>query len=76
MKKKGKVKGQTIVFDEPLELLEGLSVDVDIIPSTEEEEARLANREMLAKYGIKPTPSRGYVVTNEMVNKIRDELGI
>ena len=30
----------------------------------------------LERYGIKPTPPSGQVVTNEMVNKIRDELGI
>ena len=76
MKKKGKVKGQTIVFDEPLEFLEGLSVEVEITPSTEEDKARLARRELLAKYGIRPIPARGCVVTNEMVNQIRDELGI
>ena len=76
MKKKGRVKGQTIVFDEPLDLLEDLSVEVEITLCTEEDKARLAKRELLAKYGIKPSPSRGCVVTNEMVNKIRDELGI
>ena len=30
----------------------------------------------LERYGIKPTPPSDYVVTNEMVNKMRDELGI
>jgi hypothetical protein len=30
----------------------------------------------LERYGIKPTPPTGHVVTNEMVNKIREELGI
>lgn len=30
----------------------------------------------LERYGIKPFPLSDYVVTNEMVNKIRDELGI
>ena len=76
MKKRGKVKGQAIVFDEPLEFLEGLSVEVDITPSTEEDKTRLANRESLAKYGIRPIPARGTLVTNEIVNEIREELGI
>ena len=76
MKLRGKVKGQTIVFDEPLHLLEGLSVEVEITPCTEDDNAKLARRESLAKYGIRPTASRGKVVTNEMVNQIRDELGI
>ena len=30
----------------------------------------------LERYGIKPTPSGGGVVTSEMVNKLIDELGI
>ena len=29
----------------------------------------------LERYGIKPFPPSGYVVTNEMINKIREELG-
>ena len=35
-----------------------------------------ASRRELARYGIKPFPSRGGVVTNEVVNKLRDELGV
>ena len=27
-------------------------------------------------YGIRPLPSRGVVVTNELINRIRDEEGI
>ncbi len=76
MKLRGKIKGQTIVIDEPLHLLEGLSVEVEITPCTEDDKAIVARRELLAKYGIRPTPSRGNVVTNEMVNQIRDDLGI
>ena len=30
----------------------------------------------MEQYGIKPIPARGYVVTNEMVNEFREELGI
>lgn len=30
----------------------------------------------LAAYGLHPLPHRGVVVTNELVNKLRDELGI
>lgn len=29
-----------------------------------------------AFYGIRPLPSRGVVVTNELINRIRDEEGI
>ena len=35
-----------------------------------------ATKVHLERYGINPTPSRGGVVTTEMVNKIIDELGI
>lgn len=67
MKRKGTVKGQTIEFDEPLGLPEGQAVEVEV--ST-------VDAVDLERYGIRPLPSRGMVVTNEMVNKIRDELGI
>ena len=30
----------------------------------------------MEQYGIKPIPTGGYVVTNEMVNEFREELGI
>ena len=30
----------------------------------------------LEQYGTKPIPARGCVVTNEMVNEFREELGI
>ncbi len=76
MRLRGVVKGQTIVFDEPLDLLEGLSVEVEITPCTEADKARLAKRELLAKYGIRPIPAGGNLVTNEIVNEIREELGI
>ena len=35
-----------------------------------------ASRRELARYGIKPTPSSGGVVTSEVVNKLLDELGV
>ncbi len=55
------------MFDEPLGLEEGQTVEIEI---------RLVKKESLEKYGINPIPSRGHVVTNEMVNEIREELGI
>ncbi len=67
MKLRGKVKGQTIVFDEPLHLLEGLSVEIEIRPIEAVD---------LERYGIKTIPLSDYVVTNEMVNQIRDDLDI
>ena len=67
MKMRGKVMGQTIVFDKPLDLEDGQMVEVEISP---------IKNESLEKYGIKPIPSRGNVVTNEIVNEIREELGI
>ena len=67
MKLRGIVKGQTIVFDGPIGLPEGQHVDIEIYPVEEVD---------LEQYGISPIPSSDYVVTNEMVNKIRDELGI
>jgi hypothetical protein len=45
-------------------------------PGHVEAAAKAAQRADLERYGIKPTPSSDYVVTNEMVNNIRDELGI
>ena len=67
MKRKGTVKGQTIEFDEPLGLPEGQAVEVEV--STVEVID-------LEQYGIRPIPLSDYVVTTEMVNEWRDELGI
>lgn len=67
MKMRGIVKGQTIVFEEPLELPEGQHVDIEIHPVEAAD---------LEQYGFKVIPSGGNLVTNDMVNKIRDELGI
>ena len=67
MKLRGIVKGQTIEFSEPLRLPEGQNVEADI--SAIEEVG-------LEQYGIKPIPRGQYVVTNEMINKFREELEI
>ena len=67
MKRKGILKGQTIVLDEPLGLPEGLAVEVEV---------EVAEDMDLEQYGFKVIPAGGNVVTNEMVNKIRDDLGI
>lgn len=67
MKRRGIVKGQTIEFDEPLGFLEGQTVEIEILP---------AGAIDLERYGIQPIPASDYVVTNEMVNEWREELGI
>ena len=68
MKRKGTVKGQTIVFDHPINLPKGHRVEADVQP--------IDTPPNLEQYGIKPFPPAGYVVTNDIVNEIRDELGI
>lgn len=67
MKLKGIVKGHTIEFDEPLGLPEGQRVEVDVSACEAID---------LEQYGIRPIPLSDYVVTTEMVNEWRDELGI
>ena len=67
MKRRGIVKGQTIEFDEPLGFLEGQTVEIEILPAWAID---------LERYGIQPIPASDYVVTNEMVNEWREELGI
>ena len=67
MKRRGIVKGQAIEFDEPIGLPEGQCVEIDIWP------VEGAN---LERYGFKPIPAGGNLVTNEMVNELREELGI
>lgn len=42
----------------------------------EQQPVALTTGEPLARYGIHPQPRRGGLVTNEMVNRIRDEEGI
>ena len=67
MKVKGVVKGQTIILDEPLDLPEDQQVEMEIHPIEAVD---------LEQFGIKTIPPGRYIVTNEMVNKIRDDLGI
>ena len=67
MKLRGIVKGQTIVVGESLGLPEGQHVDIEVHPVEVVD---------LEQYGIRPIPAGGNLVTNEMVNQIRDELGI
>ena len=67
MKRKGTVRGQAIEFDEPLGLPDGQAVEVEVTPVEAVD---------LEKYGIRPLPISDYVVTTEMVNEWRDELGI
>ena len=67
MKLRGMVKGQTMEFDEPLGLPEGQTAGADISAVEEVD---------LERYGIRPIPAAGCVVTNEMVNDLREELGI
>ena len=67
MKLRGKIKGQTIVIDEPMDLEEGQQVEIEIRPIEAVD---------LERYGIKTIPPSDYVVTNEMVNQIRDDLDI
>ena len=67
MKLRGTVRGQTIVFDEPLDLPDGQHVNIEIHP---------VERVDLEQYGFKVIPAGGNLVTNEMVNELREELGI
>lgn len=43
---------------------------------TEDDEQRLLRRKTLAKYGFNPKSDGRFVVTNELVDQIREELGI
>ena len=68
MKVRGVVKGKTIVLDENPDLEDGEKVEVEI---------RAIEESSLEKYGFKPIiPAGGRPVTNELVNEIREELGI
>ena len=68
MKLKGPVKDHTIVFDHPIDHPEGHRVQVDVQP--------IDTPPNLEQYGIKPFPPADYMVTNDIVNDLRDELGI
>ncbi len=67
MKVRGVIKGQTIECNQPLGLLDGQHVEMEIHPIETVD---------LEEYGFKLIPSGGNPVTNEMVNELRDELGI
>ena len=84
---RGVLNGQTIELDEPIDLPDGDRVEVvllwpEIVPvkrTPEELEVAKAEYELLrdspAYRTFKPRPPGEYVVTNEMVNRIREELG-
>ena len=84
---RGTVKGQTIELDEPIDLPEGERVEIvilwpEIVPvklTPEELEAAQAEyearRDSLAYRTFNPRPPTGHVVTNEMVNRIRETMG-
>jgi hypothetical protein len=79
MKLVGRVKGQAIEFDCPLGLSEGQTVEIEIrtVDGTAIENERDASlRDSPAYRTFRPIPAGGRVVTNEMVNEIREELGI
>ena len=79
MKLVGKVKGQAIEFDSPLGLPEGQIVEIEIrtVDGTAlEREGDASLQDSPAYRTFRPIPAGGRVVTNELVNEIREELGI
>lgn len=84
---KGTIKGQTIELDEPIDLPEGERVEVvvlwpEITPvklTPEELEVAIAEYEARCEdpmyRALHPFPPTGDVVTNEMVNRIRETAG-
>ena len=84
---RGTVKGQAIELDEPIDLPEGERVELvvlwpEIVPvklTPEELEAAKADyearRDSLAYRTFNPRPPTGHVVTNEMVDRIRETMG-
>ncbi len=79
MKLRGTVKGRTIVFDGHIGLLEGQTVEAEIRPveginNEAGETGPLCDS--LAHRTFRPIPADGRIVTNELVNEIREELGI
>lgn len=84
---RGTLKGQTIELDEPIDLPNGDRVEVvvlwpEIVPvkrTPEELEAAKAEyearRDSPAYRTFKPTPPGEYIVTNEMVERIRETMG-
>ena len=84
---RGTVKGQTIVLDEPIDLPEGERVELivlwpEIVPvklTPEELEAAKADYQARCEdpvyRALHPLPPTGHVVTNEMVDRIRETAG-
>ena len=84
---RGAVRGQTIELDEPIDLPEGERVEIvvlwpEIVPvklTPAELEAAKAEYEARCEdpvyRALHPLPPTGYVVTNEMVNRIRETMG-
>lgn len=84
---RGTLKGQTIELDEPIDLPNGDRVEVvvlwpEIVPvkrTPEELEAAKAEyearRDSPAYRTFKPNPPGEYIVTNEMVERIRETMG-
>jgi len=84
---RGVLNGQTIELDEPIDLPDGDRVEVvllwpEIVPvKRTQEELEIAEaeyelqRDSPAYRAVKPRPPGEYVVTNEMVDRIREELG-
>ena len=79
MKLRGKLKGQTIELDRPLELPEGQTVEIEVwtvddgYPDSALDKDRLNSP---AYRTFRPIPAGGRYVSNELVNEIREELGI
>ena len=68
MKVRGVVKGKTIELDEVTNLSDGARVEVYV---------RMVDKSPLERTGFKPMlRKRGARVSNELVNEIREELGI
>ncbi len=87
MNLKGTIKGQTVELDEPIGLPEGQRVDVavwpEIVPikltpgelAIAQAEYEAMMRDSPAYRILKPLPTTGHGVTNEMVNRIRETMG-
>ena len=68
MKVRGVVNGKTLVLDENSDFEDGETVEVEI---------RVIEKSPLEKYGFKLIiPAGGKRTTNDLVNEIREELGI
>ncbi len=84
---RGVVKGRTIELDEPIDLPEGERVELvvlcpELVPvklTPEELEAAKAHYEARCEdplyRALHPLPPTGCVVTNELVNRIRETMG-